>query len=124
MGASARAKILSNYALPMRSGIPASAPGHDELIILSAYTRHMPHLPKSWVPADQQPIGRVIGKRVTPPPGALPNAQARAAMDANARYRTRVPKGIYFYTSHEEMARDRERWIVDAIVQKQRERRA
>lgn len=84
----------------------------------------MRDFPKPWIPADQQPIGRVIGKRITPPPGVLPNAEARAAMDANARYRTRVPKGIYFYASHEEMARDRERWTLDAILQRQHERRA
>ena len=64
----------------------------------------------------------MIGKRVTPPRGGLPGAQARAAMDANARYRTRVPKGIFLYASHEEMTRDRERWTLEAIIRKQRER--
>ncbi len=77
---------------------------------------------ETWIPTDQQPIGRVIGKRITPPPGRLPSAEARAAMDANARHRTRVPKGIIFYADHEEMIRDRERWTVEAIIQKQRER--
>ena len=77
---------------------------------------------ETWIPTDQQPIGRVIGKRITPPPGRLPSAEARAAMDANARHRTRVPKGIIFYGDHEEMIRDRERWTIEAIVQKQRER--
>lgn len=43
-------------------------------------------------------------------------------MDANAQYRTRAPKGLFFYESHEQMARDRERWIVEAMVQKQAER--
>ena len=76
---------------------------------------------KPWIPVDQQPIRRVVGKRVTPPPGMLPSAAARSAMDANARYRTRAPKGLFFYESHEQMARDRERWTVEAIVQKQRE---
>ena len=75
-----------------------------------------------WIPADQQPIQRVVGKRVTRPPGAVPSAAARAAMDANARYRTRVPKGIFFYQNHDEMHRDRDRWTVDAIVARQRER--
>jgi hypothetical protein len=77
---------------------------------------------KSWIPADQQPIGRVIGKRVPPPPGTVPNAVARAAMDMNARHLTRAPKGLYFYESHEQMARDRERWTVEAIVHRQSER--
>ena len=75
-----------------------------------------------WIPSDQQPIQRLIGKRVTPPPGAVPSAEARAAMSANARYRTRAPKGIFFYQTHDEMLRDRERWTVDAIVTRQRER--
>ena len=75
-----------------------------------------------WMPSDQQPIQRVIGKRVTPPSGTLPSAAARAAMTANARYRTRAPKGIFFYQTHDEMLRDRERWTVDAIVARQRER--
>jgi hypothetical protein len=77
---------------------------------------------KSWIPPDQQPIGRVVGKRVPPPPGTVPSRVVREAMDANARYRTRVPKGLFFYESHEQMARDRERWTVEAIVHKQSER--
>jgi hypothetical protein len=75
-----------------------------------------------WIPADQQPIQRVIGRRVTPPPGTVPGAAVRAAMTANARYLTRAPKGIFFYQNHDEMIRDRERWTVDAIVARQRER--
>lgn len=75
--------------------------------------------PTSGIPADQQPIRRVIGKRVAPPQGVVPNAATRAAMDANARYRTRAPKGLFFYESHEQMTRDREQWTVDAIVRKQ-----
>lgn len=73
---------------------------------------------KPWIPADQQPIRRVVGRRVSPPPGTVPNEATRAAMDANARYRTRAPKGLFFYESHDQMARDRERWIVEAMVQK------
>ncbi len=75
-----------------------------------------------WIPADQQPVRRIVGKRVAPPPGNVPNETVRAAMDANARYRTRAPKGLFFYESHGQMARDRERWTVDAIVHKQTER--
>jgi hypothetical protein len=75
-----------------------------------------------WIPADQQPIRRVVGKRIAPPPGTMPNAITRSAMDANARYRTRAPKGLFFYESHEQMAHDRERWTIEAIVQKQGER--
>ena len=43
-------------------------------------------------------------------------------MDANACYRTRAPKGLSFYENHEQMARDRDQWMVEAIVQKQSER--
>ena len=75
--------------------------------------------PKSWIPPDQQPIGRVVGKRIAPPPGTVPSAAARSAMDANARYRTRAPKGLFFYESHEQMIRDRERWTIEAVVAKQ-----
>lgn len=37
-------------------------------------------------------------------------------MTRNAAYRTRVPKGIFFYESHEEMEADRLRWTVDLMV--------
>ena len=82
----------------------------------------MSHPSEPWISVDQQPIGRVVGKRIAHPPGTLPTAAARSAMDANARYRTRAPKGLFFYESHEQMASDRDRWTVEAIVQKQRER--
>lgn len=72
--------------------------------------------------ADQQPIQRVVGKRVTPLRGVLPNAKARAAMSANARYLTKVPKGIFLYESHDQMIRDRERWTLDAVLARQAER--
>jgi hypothetical protein len=75
-----------------------------------------------WIPADQQPIRRVVGKRIAPPPGTVPSAITRSAMDANARYRTRAPKGLFFYESHAQMAHDRERWTIEAIVRKQGER--
>ena len=75
-----------------------------------------------WISSGQQPIGRTVGKRMSRPPGTLPDATSRAAMDANARYRTRAPKGLFFYQSHEQMTRDRDRWTVEAIVLKQSER--
>jgi hypothetical protein len=77
---------------------------------------------KSFIPPDQQPIQRVVGKRVAAPIGVLPGPIARAAMSANARYRTRAPKGIFFYENHEQMIRDRERWTIEAIVAKHDER--
>jgi hypothetical protein len=37
-------------------------------------------------------------------------------MSQMARYRTRAPKGVFIYSSHEQANRDREAWLVDAIV--------
>ncbi|HEY3783942.1 MAG TPA: hypothetical protein VGL55_01525 [Steroidobacteraceae bacterium] len=75
-----------------------------------------------FIPPDQQPIQRVVGRRVTAPLGKPPGAEARAAMTANAQYRTRAPKGLFFYASHEEMARDRERWTLDAMLARRAQR--
>lgn len=44
-------------------------------------------------------------------------------MTANARYLTKVPKGIYFYDTPEQMNADRERWTVELMVSRQLERR-
>jgi hypothetical protein len=68
---------------------------------------------------DQQPIQRVIGRRIAPPSGGFPGAAVRAAMDANLLYRTRVPKGIFVYQNHEQMTRDRELWTLEAILARQ-----
>ncbi|GEM_PF-955155 len=65
---------------------------------------------------DEQPIRLVVGRRIAPPRGRIPDAAARAAMTANARYRTRVPKGIFFYANAAEMNRDRERWTVELML--------
>lgn len=35
-----------------------------------------------------------------------------------AQYRTRAPKGVFIYRSAEEMEADRQRWTVDAIVER------
>lgn len=65
---------------------------------------------------EEQPIRRVVGKRVPLPLGEFPSAATRAAMDANLNYLTRAPKGIFFYRNHEEMVRDRESWTLDAML--------
>jgi hypothetical protein len=70
---------------------------------------------------DQQPIQRVVGRRVSPPPGQFPSAATRAAMDANLNYLTRAPKGIFFYKDHDEMTRDRERWTLELMLARQSE---
>lgn len=74
------------------------------------------------VPPDQQPIARVVGRRSTRPVGAMPSAKDRAALDSFAVRRTRTPKGIIRYQSHDEMERDRERWQAEAMAEVERAR--
>ena len=71
---------------------------------------------------DQQPIARTVGRRVPPPIGVPPTAEARAAWNAMAAYRTRAPKGVLVYSSHAEMTNDRERWTAEAIADRNRPR--
>lgn len=68
---------------------------------------------------DQQPLQRVVGRRVSRDGQPL-SAENRAALDRMARYRTRAPKGVFIYRSAAEMDSDRLRWTVDAMVEKQR----
>lgn len=74
-----------------------------------------------FVPPDQQPIRRIVGRRRNPPPGFPPSDEARTAMAAMADYRTRAPKGIFIYACHEDMQLDRERWTIEAVVTKELE---
>jgi hypothetical protein len=62
---------------------------------------------------------RVVGRRVAPPAGALPSAEAREAMTQMAQYLTRAPKGVFHYASHAEANRDRDRWQLAAVLAKQ-----
>ncbi|MCC6172762.1 MAG: hypothetical protein IT481_12115 [Gammaproteobacteria bacterium] len=68
---------------------------------------------------DQQPIQRTVGRRRSRDGQPL-TPEDRAAVAANARYVTRAPKGVFRYRSAEEMDADRLRWLVDAIVERQR----
>jgi hypothetical protein len=70
---------------------------------------------------EQQPIGRVVGRR-KPRDGQSLTAADRALMTQMAQYRTRAPKGVFIYTSHEQMEADRLRWLVQAMLDKARER--
>ena len=63
---------------------------------------------------------RVVGKRSRPPLGEPPSAQARTLMDTLAVGRTRAPKGVFIYKSHEEANRDRDAWTIEAMVERQR----
>ena len=69
---------------------------------------------------DQQPIARIVGRRRQPAVGQPPDSEARAAWNAMAAYRTRVPKGVFYYRSHAEMTRDRDRWTAEAIAARAR----
>ena len=71
---------------------------------------------------DQQPIARIVGRRVAPPVGVPPSAEARVAWAALSVYLTRVPKGVFVYSSHAEMTADRERWLAEAMVARKQAR--
>jgi hypothetical protein len=61
---------------------------------------------------------RVVGHRQRPPLGQPPSPVARAAMTRMAQYRTRAPKGVFLYQSHEQANRDRDEWLVQAMLAK------
>ncbi|MBI2389342.1 MAG: hypothetical protein HYV09_07070 [Deltaproteobacteria bacterium] len=61
-------------------------------------------------------FARVIGRRRSAEPGSSPSPETRRALAEMAQYRTRAPKGVFRYRSHEEANADRERWTVEAIV--------
>ena len=65
---------------------------------------------------DQQPIARIVGRRTSRPVGVPPSAETRAIFDTWAKMLTRVPKGVYRYSSHEDMERDRDRWRVETML--------
>ena len=64
---------------------------------------------------DQQPIRREVGRRKART-GLIPSPTQQAAMAAMAQYRTRAPKGVFRYDSHDQMEADRLQWTVDAMV--------
>ena len=70
---------------------------------------------------DQQPIQRIVGRRQSRDGQPL-SSEDRAAMTRNAQYRTRAPKGVFIYYSSEAMQADRQRWTVDAVVERQKPR--
>jgi hypothetical protein len=65
---------------------------------------------------DREKFIRVVGRRSPAPAGEVPGQNSRLAMSQMARYRTRVPKGVFIYRSHEAANQDRERWLIDAMV--------
>jgi hypothetical protein len=71
-------------------------------------------------PGDQQPIVKTVGRRIPPPIGTPPTAEARAAWSDMAAFRTCVPKGVFTYASHDAMTRDRERWEAELVARRAR----
>lgn len=63
-------------------------------------------------------FGRILGRRERAPLGQPPDAVARAALARMGRYRTRAPKGVFVYRSHEEANADQQKWLVEAVVTK------
>ena len=63
-------------------------------------------------------VSRVIGQRQTPLLGALraPSSEERAWVARMAPAQTRVPKGVFRYTSLHDASADWERWQADAIM--------
>lgn len=72
---------------------------------------------------------RTVGKRRHPPRataaevGQPPPVASRTAMTRMAQYRTRVPKGIFIYSTHEEANHDWDEWRVAGMVANTRARR-
>ncbi|MFO1322243.1 MAG: hypothetical protein U1F52_21760 [Burkholderiales bacterium] len=76
--------------------------------------------PPADMPDDRDVTGikRTLG-RSDPIASALPlppDAHAREWVGAMGRFRTRVPKGVFRYRTHEDANRDWERWQVDTIL--------
>jgi hypothetical protein len=69
---------------------------------------------------NDETFARVVGTRVRAE--GLPPRATRDAMTAMAQYRTRAPKGVYRYASHEEANADRLAWTVAAMAEADRER--
>lgn len=70
---------------------------------------------------NQQPIQRTVGKRTSregQPLTGPARAADRAAITRNASYRTRAPKGVFFYASHGDMAADRLRWTIELMAER------
>ncbi len=63
-------------------------------------------------------FSKVIGQRQVPLLGALraPSADERAWVARMAPAQTRVPKGVFRYTSLHQASTDWERWQTDAIT--------
>ena len=71
-------------------------------------------------PLTGETFARVVGRRQRPAFGVAPSIEAQAAHASMLQYRTRAPKGVFIYRTHEEMEADRLRWTVEAMVERAR----
>ena len=76
----------------------------------------MPTKSPLYDPLNDESFSRVVGRRVRAPLGQPPPSASREALGQMAKYRTRAPKGVFRYRTHEEANRDRERWTLEAMV--------
>jgi hypothetical protein len=67
-------------------------------------------------PSASERFIRIVGRRERAPVGQPPPAASRQAMTRMAGYRTRAPKGVFIYRSHEQANADRQRWRIDAML--------
>ncbi|NBC14394.1 MAG: hypothetical protein GVY09_13845 [Gammaproteobacteria bacterium] len=72
---------------------------------------------------------RTLGKRLAPDLSqrdrtkAGPTPEEVEWIRAMSNYRTRVPKGVFRYHSHEEANADRERWHAELVAETARQRK-
>ncbi|MHB8252741.1 MAG: hypothetical protein ACYDEV_03385 [Acidiferrobacter sp.] len=73
-------------------------------------------------PIDQQPLQRIVGRRQSPTLNNScqgPSLSLQTLLAELAQSRTRTPKGVFRYATHEEANRDRERWRAAAVAARQ-----
>jgi hypothetical protein len=85
----------------------------------------LPPFVLGWASVQRHPITgelflRIVGRRRDADPGQVPSRATRDALAEMAHYRTRAPKGVFIYASHEAANAMRDAWTVDAIVATQR----
>jgi hypothetical protein len=73
-------------------------------------------------PQCQQPLQRIVGRRQSPVLNdncKEPSRSLQALLVELSASRTRTPKGIFRYATHEEANRDHERWRAAAVAARQ-----
>lgn len=73
-------------------------------------------------PQCQQPLQRIVGRRQSPVLNDSrkgPDVSLQTLLVELSAVRTRTPKGIFRYATHEEANRDQERWRAAAVVARQ-----